>query len=166
MAGNFQAETIQRKAFWDCRGIVCIIPTLLQLPEVPHHLQTPALNTHSNSDHSHRDSMSYSFTHTLTLTHILEPCWHHRGRSHNCLCLEKRRKKITDLLQNWPYSAVGERMAPSALPRSHPHWASHCDLTRNVSFLVTCVFLRQKGSCCVLVLFGSRAPNQAYLWPS
>ncbi len=108
MAGNFQAETIQSKAFWDCRGIVCIIPTLLQLPEVPHHLQTPALNTHSNSDHSHRDSMSFSFTHTFTLTHILEPCWHHRGRSHNCFCLEKRREKITDLLQNWPYSAVGE----------------------------------------------------------
>lgn len=101
MAGNFQAETIQSKAFWDCRGIVCIIPTLPQLPQVPNHLETTA--THTNSDHSHRNSMSYSFTHTL------EPCWHHRGRSHNCLCLEKKKgKKITDLLQNWPYSAVGE----------------------------------------------------------
>lgn len=40
MAGNFQAETIQSKAFWDCRGIVCIIPTLPRLPQVPHHLET------------------------------------------------------------------------------------------------------------------------------
>lgn len=83
MAGNFQPETIQSAAFWDCGSIVCIIPTLSRSPQVAYHIET------NPNPHHNRDSLRYPLSHTpLSLSgsigggHSIVSALKKRGRNH------------------------------------------------------------------------------------